>query len=209
MARLFRYLCIGFSIFLLLAGCTGGTKQVLAVTESVQASEEELVKELNKITKVESELQGAFEKTLDEDEKLETLADGTSDVYANIDSRKESLDKVEEILGQLQEDYSSLADNDKVPEAERKELTTSLEAVTDTLDKYMKHYKETLADQKSFFESLAGEDATYETMTEGIDTISSESETTRDYLLELDQQLVSLEETSNTVKSLLNEEIEG
>jgi len=212
MSTLSRYLVFsaGFVVLLFLSGCSSGAENAMAVTESIQTDEEALITEMNNITEVESKLQSAFESTLNEDEELKTFADGTSDVFANIETRNDSLQTVEEITGQMEEHYSSLTENNGgLPEAELEALTGSLETITSTLNEFTAHYADALSAEATFFESLADEDATYETLEEGIETIVSENETTAQFLVDLDEQLVSLENNKNTLMRLLNEELEA
>lgn len=213
MSKLSRYITFGVSAstLLLVGGCSNRAEEALTTTESIDTHKNELVTELNAISETEAELQPAFETTLAEDDELSTLSDGSSEVFTNIEARRESLQAVEEKATSLSEDHTALTEgeNADLPEAELNALVESLEQTTSSLDEYTSHYASTLDTQTQFFESLAGEDASYETMSEGIESISSEDETTKQYLLDLDEQLSSLEESNNALMSSLNEIIES
>src|SRR5699024_10012185 len=153
-----KYVMIGsFIVFGLLAGCNGPVSQAMAVTESVGTVGEELVAELNDMAVAEQELQAAFEKTMEEDEELESMADGSSSVFDNVEERREALEQVEEYHAQLEEDYLDMAehDMDELPDKEVEALENSLEEVTQLLSEYTSHYEDALSEQEQFFESLA------------------------------------------------------
>lgn len=213
MSKLSRYILAGASAgtLVLLGGCASRAEEALTITESIQANQSELVTELNSILQTENSLQDAFETTLAEDEELTSLSDGSSEVFTNIESRRTSLETVDEKATQLEENHTSLAegDNTDLPESEVNALLDSLEQTTSTLDEYTSHYAGTLDTQTQFFESLAADDASYETMAQGIETVVSEDETTQQYVLDLDGQLNTLQETNQTLMDTLNSMLES
>ncbi|RLL47069.1 hypothetical protein D8M04_07735 [Oceanobacillus piezotolerans] len=191
----------------LLGGCANQVENAMAVTESVHTTGNGLVDELNSIVKQESELQDSFEQTLAEDKELKSLADGSSTVFANIEARKESLNRIEEYRNQLEENYTAFTDNDTsdLPEEDVGALTESLDQLTSSISDYMSHYADALREQEEFFKSLAEDNATYKTMTEGIESIASNDEKTSEFLLQLDEQLAALQNDYESLQVALNE----
>lgn len=204
-----RYILLGISSgVLLLGGCANRTEEVATISESIDTQASEIVSQLNALSKTETDLQPAFETTLAEDEDLSSLGDGSSDVFANIDTRKETLQTIEEQTSNLGEHYAALTEenNQELPEAELKAVSDSLEKAAQSLQEFTAHYSSSLENQTHFFESLAGEDASYETMANGIEAVSGEDEQSKQQLLDLDETLSALEEANTTLLSTLKEQ---
>lgn len=204
-----RYILLGIgSGVLLLGGCADRAEQVSAVSESIDTQTSEVVSQLNTLIQTETDLQPAFESTLAEDEDLSSLSDGSSEVFANIDTRKETLQTIEEQSDNLSEHYRALTEeeNQELPEAELNAVVASLEKAAESLQDFTAHYASALENQTHFFESLAGEDASYETMANGIEAVSDEDETSKQQLLNLDETLSELQEANTALMFTLKEQ---
>ncbi|WP_238321830.1 YkyA family protein [Carnobacterium jeotgali] len=152
-------------------------------------------------------MQGSFENTLAEDETLSTFADGTSAVFENVDTRSNSLSELKEATTTIKEEQVLLdkKTSDKLPQVELDQLTTTIETLTASLDEYITHYESVLADQETYFTDLGKGEATYETLTTGMESINKQDAKTKELLLKLDKQLVEVQDSNKNTTASLNE----
>lgn len=207
-----RYLATNlFAVSLFLTACsTNDVAEAIESTTSVETKTEQIVDDLNAITEQEKNLQQTFEATLSKDESLSTFGDGTSSVFENVDARSASLSELKETAAAMKEEQVLLDEkmSDELPQEELDKLTTSIEHLTASLDDYVTHYETVLTEQATYFTDLSKEEATYETLTTGMETINEQDAKTKEWLLQLDQQLVEVQAShKTTMKSLdqLNE----
>ena len=203
-----RYLVTNlFAVSLFLTACgNNDVAEALESTSSVDTQKEQIVSDLNAITEQEKGLQGAFETTLSEDESLSTLADGTSGVFENMDTRSTALSELKEATTAMKDNQILLDEktSDELPQEEMDQLTTSIEELTVTLDDYVTHYETVLTEQENYFTDLGKEEATYETLTAGMETINEQDSKTKELLLQLDQQLVEVQDSHKSTTESLN-----
>lgn len=203
-----RYLVTNlFAVSLFLTACgNNDVAEALESTSSVDTQKEQIVSDLNAITEQEKELQSAFETTLSEDESLSTLADGTSGVFENMDARSTALSELKETTTTMKDNQILLDEktSDELPQEEMDQLTTSIEELTVTLDDYVTHYETVLTEQENYFTDLGKEEATYETLTAGMETINEQDSKTKELLLQLDQQLVEVQDSHKSTTESLN-----
>ncbi|MER2179588.1 MAG: YkyA family protein [Carnobacterium inhibens] len=203
-----RYLATNlFAVSLFLTACgNDDVAEALESTTSVKTQEEQIVSDLNAITEQEKNLQGTFETTLSEDESLSTLADGTSAVFENVDARSTSLSELKETTTAMKEEQTLLDEkmSDELPQDELDQLTTSIETLTASLDEYVTHYETVLEEQKTYFTELGKEEATYDTLTEGMETINEHDTKTKELLLQLDKELVEVQNSQTATTESLN-----
>lgn len=203
-----RYLATNlFAVSLFLTACgNDDVAEALESTTSVKTQEEQIVSDLNAITEQEKNLQGTFETTLSEDESLSTLADGTSAVFENVDARSTSLSELKETTTAMKEEQTLLDEkmSDELPQDELDQLTTNIETLTASLDEYVTHYETVLEEQKNYFTELGKEEATYDTLTEGMETINEHDTKTKELLLQLDKELVEVQNSQTATTESLN-----
>lgn len=203
-----RYLVTNlFAVALFLTACgNNDVAEALDSTTSVKTQEEQIVGDLNSITEQEKNLQGTFENTLTEDKTLSTFTDGTSAVFENVDTRSASLSELKEATTAIKEEQILLdkKTSDKLPQEELDPLTTAIETLTASLDEYITHYESVLVDQETYFKELGKEEATYETLATGMETINKQDAKTKELLLQLDQQLVEVQDSYKTTTAALN-----
>lgn len=203
-----RYLVTNlFAVSLFLTACgNNDVAEALESTSSVDTQKEQIVSNLNAITEQEKGLQGAFETTLSEDESLSTLADGTSGVFENMDTRSTALSELKEATTAMKDNQILLDEktSDELPQEEMDQLTTSIEELTVTLDDYVTHYETVLTEQENYFTDLGKGEATYETLTAGMETINEQDSKTKELLLQLDQQLVEVQDSHKSTTESLN-----
>ncbi|MDZ7835909.1 MAG: hypothetical protein U5K84_11885 [Alkalibacterium sp.] len=73
---------------LLLAGCDSENLDTMQeATDGIEQVSTEAVENLNQLFETEAQLQEQFTETLETDEDLATLSDGSSPVFENIDAR--------------------------------------------------------------------------------------------------------------------------
>lgn len=204
-----RYLVTNlFAVSLFLTACgNDDVAKALETTTSVETQNEQIVNDLNAISEQEKGLQSTFETTLSEDDTLSTLADKSSAVFENIETRSTSLSELKETISTMKEKQVLLEEetSDKLPQEELTALSTNIEELTANLEKYIAHYKTVLDEQETYFSDLGKEDATYETLTAGIETINNSDTETKALLTKLDQQLVAVQEAQAKSTASLNE----
>ena len=204
-----RYLVTNlFAVSLFLTACgNDDVAKALETTTSVETQNEQIVNDLNAISEQEKSLQSTFETTLSEDDSLSTLADKSSAVFENIETRSTSLSELKETISTMKEKQVLLEEetSDKLPQEELTALSTSIEELTANLDEYIAHYKTVLDEQETYFSDLGKEDATYETLTAGMETINNSDTETKALLTKLDQQLVAVQDAQAKSTASLNE----
>ncbi|SDQ09491.1 YkyA family protein [Carnobacterium viridans] len=204
-----RYLVTNlFAVSLFLTACgNDDVAKALETTTSVETQNEQIVNDLNAISEQEKGLQSTFETTLSEDDTLSTLADKSSAVFENIETRSTSLSELKETISTMKEKQVLLEEetSDKLPQEELTALSTNIEELTANLEKYIAHYKTVLDEQETYFSDLGKEDATYETLTAGIETINNSDTETKALLTKLDQQLVAVQDAQAKSTASLNE----
>jgi uncharacterized phage infection (PIP) family protein YhgE len=94
--------------------------------------------------------------------------------------------------------------SDELPQDELDQLTTSIETLTASLDEYVTHYETVLEEQKTYFTELGKEEATYDTLTEGMETIIEHDTKTKELLLQLDKELVEVQNSQTATTESLN-----
>lgn len=204
-----RYLVTNlFAVSLFLTACSNDdVAKALENTTSVETQNEQIVNDLNVISEQENSLQGTFETTLSEDDSLSTLADKSSAVFENVETRSSYLSKLKETVSAMKEEQVLLEEktSDKLPQEELTVLSTNIEELTATLEEYIAHYETVLAEQETYFSDLGKEDATYETLTAGVETINKSDAETKALLAKLDQQLVAVQDAQARSTASLNE----
>ena len=204
-----RYLVTNlFAVSLFLTACgNDDVAKALETTTSVETQNEQIVNDLNAISEQEKGLQSTFETTLSEDDTLSTLADKSSAVFENIETRSTSLSELKETISAMKEKQVLLEEetSDKLPQEELTALSTNIEELTANLEKYIAHYKTVLDEQETYFSDLGKEDATYETLTAGMETINNSDTETKALLTKLDQQLVAVQDAQAKSTASLNE----
>jgi chromosome segregation ATPase len=207
--KLKRYILASLSVpSLFLAACDG---ESLEDIENSAAELEELhasvVEELNGLYQDETALQETFSETLETDEDLSTLADGSSPVFENIEQRTTRLSNLEELEAQIQENADSMHsyEGETLSSEELEGIANEVEMFTDHLEVYREQYTESLSTQETYFENIAAEDATYDIFSEGIQEINEQREGLQAYLIDLDDSLVTFDEVITQLHEALQE----
>ncbi len=197
----------------LLLGCeSDGIETIAETANELEETHEQTVEELNLLLQEEAELQTQFEETLETDDDLTTLGDGTSPVFTNLSNRKERIER----LGELEEEYTAHAETlrdytgDILDENELDRLAEEADQFSEILGSFRSEYEQNIEDQENYFEGLAEEDASYDMFTEGINTLNEQHETMREHFYVLDEELSLLaqgiEELQQTIQETQEEE---
>lgn len=204
-----RYLATNlFAVSLFLTACgNSDVAEAIESATSIETKTEQIVDDLNAITEQEKNLQQTFEATLSKDESLSTFGDGTSSVFENVDARSASLSALKETAAAMKEEQLLLDEkmSDDLPQEDLDKLTTGIEHLTATLDDYVTHYETVLEEQATYFTALSKEEATYETLTTGMETINEQDTKTKEWLLQLDQQLVEVQASHQATQESLDQ----
>lgn len=189
----------------ILVGCDTSAADAMDITEQLETTEKTIVDQLNTITSQEANLQSEFETTLAEDEELTTLADGSAPVFENIATRNTSLESLQVATDELKthaEDLTALESGD-LPQEEITNLSEDMSALTTSLDDFIAQYGDSLEQQETYFTSLTAEDATYETLSSGIEQVNTNHSADNELLTALDNNLVQLQSSrSKAAESL-------
>lgn len=131
----------------------------------IEAQQEAAVQSFTQLAYLENRLQSEFQTVLEEDEGLSTLADGSAEVHTTIEERREALGALSETNGELRGQHEEITqiDSGEISEEALDGVLGSLEAVAGSLDEFTSAYEVQLSSETAYFESLAQEDATYET----------------------------------------------
>jgi len=197
----------------LLLGCeSDGIETIAETANELEETHGQTVEELNLLLQEEAELQTDFEETLETDDDLSTLGDGTSPVFRNLSDRKERMERLRE----LEEEFATHADTlrDYTGSQLDKEaldgLAGDVDRFSELLGTFRGEYEENLEEKERYFEGLAAEDATYDIFTEGIHELNAQHEIMREHFYGLDEELSVLaqgiEELQQTIQERQEEE---
>lgn len=196
----------------LLLGCEDdGIETISETANEFEETHEETVEELNLLLQDETELQTHFEETLETDDELTSLGDGSSAVFTNLSTRMERIER----LGELEEEYAAYADTlsdytgDKLDISPLESLAGDVDQFTERLATFRGEYAENIEEQERYFEELAAEDATYEMFTDGINELNEQHEMTREHFYVLDEELSNLAEGLEDLQQTIQSAQEG
>lgn len=208
-----KYIMIGASTSaLFLAACSQDT--IADVDTSVNELETlhgDMVNEVNGLREEESALQDSFSETLETDESLSTLADGSSPVFTNIENRETHLANIEDLETQMSDHAEALTsyEGESLSPEQLESFAAEIDTFVGTLEAFREQYGQTLTTQTEYFENISAEDATYEIFSEGIQTINEQQTQIQETLVELDAAFVTfddqLSELQNTIQDIQSE----
>lgn len=199
------------TLALFLTGCDDGEnlEDMQEATEEIDRIKTETIEDLNDLSGAEAELQTHFSDTLESDDDLSTLSDGSSPVFENIEARENVLASIEEKEAELEEHQSTLADyeGEQLDQSEVDQVVADIDAFTEHLADYRSHYEASLSTQSEYFNSISAEDATYDEFVEGIETINDEQAELRNHLLEMDEFISDFSSNLEQLQSSIETEL--
>lgn len=204
------YLAVS-STALLLAGCDDGEnlEGMQEATQELDRLRTETADELNHLYDLETDLQNSFSETLESDDDLTTLGDGSSPVFENIESREAVLENIAAHEEEMSEHQSTLDtyEGELLDQSEIDAVMSDVDTFTDQLSQYRENYQAALSSQDSYFVSLSENGATYEDFVDGIQSINDERDELREYLLVLDETLVDFGESLDQLQTSIDNQL--
>jgi chromosome segregation ATPase len=204
------YLAVS-STALLLAGCDDGEnlEDMQEATQELDRLRTETADELNHLYDLETDLQNSFSETLESDDELTTLGDGSSPVFENIESREAVLENIAAHEEEMSEHQSTLDtyEGELLDQSEIDAVMSDVDTFTDQLSQYRENYQAALSSQDSYFVSLSENGATYEVFVDGIQSINDERDELREYLLVLDETLVDFGESLDQLQTSIDNQL--
>ena len=204
------YLAVS-STALLLAGCDDGEnlEDMQQATQELDRLRTETADELNHLFDLETDLQDSFSETLESDDELTTLGDGSSPVFENIESREAVLENIAENEEEMSEHQSTLDtyEGELLYQSEIDAVMSDVDTFTDQLSQYRENYQAALSSQDSYFVSLSENGASYEDFVDGIQSINDERDELREYLLVLDETLVDFGESLDQLQTSIDNQL--
>lgn len=204
------YLAVS-STALLLAGCDDGEnlEDMQQATQELDRLRTDTADELNHLYDLETDLQNSFSETLESDDELTTLGDGSSPVFENIESREAVLENIAAHEEEMSEHQSTLDtyEGELLDQSEIDAVMSDVDTFTDQLSQYRENYQAALSSQDSYFVSLSENGATYEDFVDGIQSINDERDELREYLLVLDETLVDFGESLDQLQTSIDNQL--
>lgn len=204
------YLAVS-STALLLAGCDDGEnlEDMQEATQELDRLRTETADELNHLYDLETDLQNSFSETLESDDELTTLGDGSSPVFENIESREAVLENIAAHEEEMSEHQSTLDtyEGELLDQSEIDAVMSDVDTFTDQLSQYRENYQAALSSQDSYFVSLSENGASYEDFVDGIQSINDERDEHREYLLVLDETLVDFGESLDQLQTSIDNQL--
>lgn len=204
-----KYIFTGLSVSaLFLVACEQDSiEDVELSADELENLHGEIVDQLNGLYEDENQLQDDFSQTLEEDEDLSSLADGSSPVFDNLESRESRLNALEEFEGQLSEHADTLNgyEGERLPTEDLSAIADEVNMFSEELAGYREEYVTTIESQTNYFNEIASEDATYEIFSDGIQTINDQRSELQSSIIELDESLIQYDEAVAQLQSLLDE----
>lgn len=195
----------------LLGGCGSTEDKVLSNIETIEeGTAPELTNSIQSIIDYEKELSGLFNESLT-DEALTNFKDDQSALYQNLNERTELVEE----LGSFQEELTNLAEDfNNIEISESEQLTeeminntsaalTSLAEETEAIEM---GYTDVASEETVFFETLAGESADYNTLTDGMEKVNELHSQVSEHYKSINDQLQAFQNYSNEIKTALGEE---
>lgn len=194
----------------LLAGCTNQIQNVQKEVDSVTSEKEEMVVSLNAIQSKEMEIQGSFDESLLADVELKNFQDESALVFENVKSREEEIQKVKEVLKELQTDLEDLNafEEETLPLEQISSLTQTLQEINKVVEPYISAYENQLSEEKVVFQSLGEEEADFDTLYNGVDSLNKMSDQNLESLRPLTELFNQLDQQANQLSKTLTEEAE-
>ncbi|CAM4331060.1 YkyA family protein [Lacicoccus alkaliphilus] len=195
-------------VTLVMGGCGNGSAQVEDQMEALE--EAPLQHELQTLIDYENRLQDDFESALEEDD-TSVFAESTAAVFANVDSRRgtledlnESTSTYESVQQELQE--VSFSEDEAEIEGTVSAMIENLQTITGTMESFLPQYEETLSGELDYFNSLGEESADYEHFTDGVGTVNEHHEDLNDHYRSLNASLTELNENKAQALEIINGE---
>lgn len=186
-----------------LAGCSSGIEKTQKSVDELADSKEAIIVSLNNIQQKEMEIQKQFDEALTADEELATFSDGSAPVFENISARQEEVANLEENLSKMKDHVTDLSklEVEEVPTDKMKKMLDTAQTFIEQVEGYLPTYTEQLQAEEEIFASFGAEDATFNTLYDGVNTLNKNGS---DNLAKL-EPLVGESEVFETQMNLLTD----
>lgn len=211
MKRTYALAGLGLSALVLASCDSENNEEVQSAVNEVDQIHDELITNFNTLTEEETALQSAFDETMNSDQELTTLSDGSAQVFQNISSRREILNSISSLDEQFaaQEEIITAYEGETLSAQELDGLVSQIDTLSSQIDGFIEDYTPTLTAQEDYFTSLGREEATYETFTDGITELNEQTSSLQERWMSVDEALASLDtsisETQSMIESALSE----
>lgn len=178
-----------------LTACANYNLDNLASTaETIDDDVSNLISELNTVFDTESNLHPTFEEDLGSNPDLDQFADQSANVFNNIQTRSESLSKIQDLSNEIADhgEYLGSYDGEELDVEETKRLADQFAELSNQLDSYTEEYTTYLDQENNFFTSLGSNDAGPETLIEGVETVNANHESLANQASQINQSLDNL-----------------
>ncbi|MGP6147519.1 YkyA family protein [Jeotgalibaca sp. A122] len=188
---------------IVLAGCSSGVEKTQKSVDKLADSKEAIIVSLNTIQQKEMEIQKQFDEALTADEELATFSDGSAPVFKNISVRQEEVANLEENLSKMKGHVMDLSklEVEEVPAEKMQKMLDTAQTFINQVEAYLPAYTEQLQAEEEIFASFGAEDATFNTLYDGVNTLNKNGS---DNLAKL-EPLVEESEVFETQMNLLTD----
>ncbi|MGP6139753.1 YkyA family protein [Jeotgalibaca sp. A127] len=188
---------------IVLAGCSSGVEKTQKSVDKLADSKEAIIVSLNTIQQKEMEIQKQFDEALTADEELATFSDGSAPVFKNISVRQEEVANLEENLSKMKGHVMDLSklEVEEVPAEKMQKMLDTAQTFINQVEAYLPAYTEQLQAEEEIFASFGAEDATFNTLYDGVNTLNKNGS---DNLAKL-EPLVGESEVFETQMNLLTD----
>ncbi|WP_059104115.1 YkyA family protein [Shouchella shacheensis] len=207
MKRFLRF--TGFiTAILALVGCSSPTEDASKAVEAIDSQKETIVSALNEVVALESNVQEDMESDLAEDSG-EALSSGEANIFTNVAERGEKIEELAKANEAMQEGNDQLAsatsseETEGLPMTELEHLQEQVESLQTHVESYVDQYQGELEAEERFFTELGGENADFEFLANGIESINESHQETTKAMQDIHADLEASIATLTEVKSSL------
>lgn len=159
---------------LVLAGCSSGIEKTQKSVDKLADSKEAIIVSLNNIQQKEMEIQTQFDEALTTDVELTSFKDGSAPVFENISVRQEEVANLEDNLSKMKDHVAKLSklEEEEIPGNEMKGMLDTAQIFIQQVEGYLPTYTQQLQAEEEIFTSFGADDATFNTLYDGVNTLN-------------------------------------
>lgn len=198
----------------ILGACGSPENKVLSNIETIEENTvPALTDTIQNIIDREAEMSALFNTSVT-DEELSDFKNDQSPLYENLNQRSElaaGLTEIEEELKSMSENIGSadVSESEELKEEQVQQLAETVEKLGESIKNVREGYENVSSTETAFFESLASENADYNTLNEGITEVNEVHGEVAAYYQSINEQLQAFQNGSNEMKNALGEKTAG
>ncbi|GAK04482.1 hypothetical protein JCM19037_2903 [Geomicrobium sp. JCM 19037] len=191
------------STALLLAACNGtdepsSTEEAGTAFDSIESQHETIINAAHNILEQERDLQIHFEEDLADDANG-ALTEGSGQVAENVSTREQYFNEIETAYAQMESDLSTVElvlENGNAEElpSDLEETASSLADAKSGISSFISQYSANLERHQQYFDGLGSEEADFQMLADGIETLNDSHVETLPAWDELEEALLTIEE---------------